>query len=410
MSLTAMRCSCETGAGAGIGADDNAYRAAGAQIARTAEEVFAKSDMIVKVKEPQPSEWVQLREGQILYTYLHLAPDPEQTRGLVESGVTAVAYETVTDERGGLPLLAPMSEVAGRLAIQAGATALQKADGGRGVLLGGVPGVLPGKVVVIGGGVVGLNAAKMAVGLGADVTIIDRSIPRLRQLDDIFNGRVHTRYSTVQALEDECFSADVVVGAVLIPGAAAPKLVSREMLTGMKQGAVHGRRGDRPGRLLRDLARDHPFRPDLQVDGIVHYCVANMPGAVPVTSAHALNNATLYLRAAARRQGTDGAGRRPASEERPQRAPGPHHQPRRGRGARLRNGRAAQAAGGLTGEPFRVVPPARKKGLAGIHPPAGPFRFRRRAATRTRPAPGTPPASGNRRRRREFRADRCRRH
>ncbi len=194
----------------GIGADDNAYRAAGAAIARTAEDVFAKSDMIVKVKEPQANEWVQLRDGQILYTYLHLAPDPDQTKGLLASGVTAVAYETVTDDRGGLPLLAPMSEVAGRLSIQAGATALQKANGGRGVLLGGVPGVLPGKVAVIGGGVVGLHAAKMAAGLGADVSIIDRSIPRLRQLDDIFNGRVHTRYSSIEALEEECFSADIV--------------------------------------------------------------------------------------------------------------------------------------------------------------------------------------------------------
>ena len=224
----------ETGAGAGIGADDNAYRAAGAAIVKTAEEVFARSDMIVKVKEPQPGEWVQLRSDQILYTYLHLAPDPEQTKGLLASGVTAIAYETVTDDRGGLPLLAPMSEVAGRLSIQAGATALQKANGGRGVLLGGVPGVLPGKVAVIGGGVVGLHSAKMAVGLGADVTIIDRSIPRLRQLDDIFNGRVHTRYSTVEALEEECFSSDIVIGAVLIPGGAAPKLVSREMLRGKK--------------------------------------------------------------------------------------------------------------------------------------------------------------------------------
>ncbi|MBA89633.1 MAG: alanine dehydrogenase [Phyllobacteriaceae bacterium] len=284
----------ETGAGAGIGADDNAYRAAGAAIAKTAQEVFARADMIVKVKEPQPSEWVQLREGQILYTYLHLAPDPEQTKGLIDSGVTAVAYETVTDDRGGLPLLAPMSEVAGRLAIQAGATALQKAHGGRGVLLGGVPGVLPGKVAIIGGGVVGLNAAKMAVGLGADVTIIDRSIPRLRQLDEIFNGRVHTRYSTVEALEEECFSADCVVGAVLIPGAAAPKLVSREMLSGMKKGAVLVDVAiDQGGCFETSKATTHAD-PTYEVDGIIHYCVANMPGAVPVTSAHALNNATLH--------------------------------------------------------------------------------------------------------------------
>lgn len=284
----------ETGAGAGIGADDNAYRAAGATIARTAEEVFARSDMIVKVKEPQPNEWVQLHEGQILYTYLHLAPDPEQTKGLLASGVTAIAYETVTDDRGGLPLLAPMSEVAGRLAIQAGATALQKPNGGRGVLLGGVPGVMPGKVAIIGGGVVGLNAAKMVTGLGADVTILDRSIPRLRQLDDIFNGRVHTRYSTVEALEEECFAADVVVGAVLIPGAAAPKLVSREMLSGMKKGSVLVDVAiDQGGCFETSHATTHAD-PTYEVDGIIHYCVANMPGAVPVTSAHALNNATLH--------------------------------------------------------------------------------------------------------------------
>ncbi|AWC24148.1 alanine dehydrogenase [Aminobacter sp. P9b] len=284
----------ETGAGAGIGADDNAYRAAGAQIAKTAEEVFTRSDMIVKVKEPQPHEWVQLRDSQILYTYLHLAPDPDQTKGLMASGVTAVAYETVTDERGGLPLLAPMSEVAGRLAIQAGATALQKAYGGRGVLLGGVPGVLPGKVAVIGGGVVGLHAARMAAGLGADVSIIDRSIPRLRQLDDIFGGRVHTRYSTVEALEEECFSADLIIGAVLIPGAAAPKLVSREMLSGMKKGAVLVDVAiDQGGCFETSHATTHAD-PTYEVDGIIHYCVANMPGAVPVTSAHALNNATLH--------------------------------------------------------------------------------------------------------------------
>ena len=285
----------ETGAGAGSGADDNAYRAAGATIARTAEEVFARADMIVKVKEPQPSEWVQLHDGQILYTFLHLAPDPEQAKGLLASGVTAIAYETVTDERGGLPLLAPMSEVAGRLAIQAAATALQKPNGGRGVLLGGVPGVLPGKVVIIGGGVVGLNAAKMAVGLGAEVVVLDRFIPRLRQLDDIFAGRVHTRYSTVEALEEECFSADVVIGAVLIPGAAAPKLVSREMLSGMKKGAVLVDVAiDQGGCFETSHATTHA-NPTYEVDGIIHYCVANMPGAVPVTSAHALNNATLHF-------------------------------------------------------------------------------------------------------------------
>ncbi|MEZ5545279.1 MAG: alanine dehydrogenase [Lysobacteraceae bacterium] len=284
----------QTGAGAGIGADDNAYRAAGAKIAATAQEVFATSDMIVKVKEPQPDEWVQLRAGQILYTYLHLAPDPEQTKGLLASGVTAVAYETVTDDRGGLPLLAPMSEVAGRLAIQAGATALQKANGGRGVLLGGVPGVLPGKVAVLGGGVVGLQAAKMAAGLGADVTILDRSIPRLRQLDDLFSGRVRTRYSTVDAVEEECFSADIVVGAVLIPGAAAPKLVTRQMLSGMKKGSVLVDVAiDQGGCFETSRATTHA-EPTYVVDGVIHYCVANMPGAVPVTSTHALNNATLH--------------------------------------------------------------------------------------------------------------------
>jgi len=284
----------ETKAGAGIGADDDAYRAAGAKIVPTAADIFGRSDMVVKVKEPQPGEWAQLRDGQILYTYLHLAPDPEQTKGLLASGVTAIAYETVTDERGGLPLLAPMSEVAGRLSIQAGATALQKANGGRGILLGGVPGVPPAKVAVIGGGVVGLHAARMAAGLGADVSILDRSIPRLRQLDDLFGGRVHTRYSTIDALEEEVFSADLVIGAVLIPGAAAPKLVTREMLSGMKKGAVIVDVAiDQGGCFETSHATTHSD-PTFEVDGVVHYCVANMPGAVPVTSAHALNNATLH--------------------------------------------------------------------------------------------------------------------
>ena len=284
----------ETKAGAGIGADDDAYRAAGAKIVPAAADIFGRSDMVVKVKEPQPTEWAQLRDGQILYTYLHLAPDPEQTGGLLASGVTAIAYETVTDERGGLPLLAPMSEVAGRLSIQAGATALQKANGGRGILLGGVPGVPPAKVAVIGGGVVGLHAARMAAGLGADVSILDRSIPRLRQLDDLFGGRVHTRYSTIDALEEEVFSADLVIGAVLIPGAAAPKLVTREMLSGMKRGAVIVDVAiDQGGCFETSHATTHSD-PTFEVDGVVHYCVANMPGAVPVTSAHALNNATLH--------------------------------------------------------------------------------------------------------------------
>src|SRR5688572_3940151 len=213
----------ETNAGAGIGADDEAYRRAGATIAATASEVFATAEMIVKVKEPQPEEWQRLHEGQILFTYLHLAPDPRQTRGLLESGCTAVAYETVTDDKGGLPLLAPMSEVAGRLSIEAAGMALKRFNGGRGLLLGGVPGVRPARLVVIGGGVVGTHAARMAGGLGAEVTILDRSLPRLRQLDEMFLGRVRTRFSAIETIEEEVFAADVVIGAVLVPGASAPK-------------------------------------------------------------------------------------------------------------------------------------------------------------------------------------------
>src|SRR6185312_15181222 len=223
--------------GAGIGASDDVYRKAGARIVDSAREVFASNDMIVKVKEPQPSEWVQLREDQILFTYLHLAPDPEQARGLMASGVTAIAYETVTDAHGGLPLLAPMSEVAGRLAIEAAAIALRRPTGGRGVLMGGVPGVRPAKVVVLGGGVVGTHAARMAVGLGAEVSIIDKSLPRLRQLDELFEGRVRTLASTMEIVETEVLGADVVVGAVLVAGASAPKLVTRDMLPRMKRGA-----------------------------------------------------------------------------------------------------------------------------------------------------------------------------
>jgi alanine dehydrogenase len=283
----------ETNAGAGIGATDEAYRKVGAAIAGSATEIFATCDMIVKVKEPQPREWSQLREGQILFTYLHLAPDPEQARGLMASGCTAIAYETVTDARGGLPLLAPMSEVAGRLSIEAAGSALKRSAGGRGLLLGGVPGVVPARVVVLGGGVVGTHAARMAVGLGAEVTILDRSIPRLRELDELFEGRARTRFSTIEAVEHEVFAADVVIGAVLVPGASAPKLVTREMLKSMQKGAV-----------LVDVAIDqggcfetsHPTThadPTYEVDGIIHYCVANMPGAVPLTSSHALNNATL---------------------------------------------------------------------------------------------------------------------
>ena len=283
----------ETGAGRGIRATDDDYRAAGAKIAPDAASVFAQAEMIVKVKEPQPQEIARLRQGQILYTYLHLAPDAEQTRGLLKSGVTGVAYETVTDDRGGLPLLAPMSEVAGRLAIQAAAYALTAPQGGRGLLMGGVPGVLPARVLIIGGGVVGTHAARMAAGLGADVTILDRNQRRLAELDDMFGGRVKTRFSTFEALDEETDLADVVVGAVLIPGASAPKLVTRDMLKGMKDGAVLVDVSIDQGGCFETSRPTTHADPTYVVEGVVHYCVANMPGAVPLTSSHALNNATL---------------------------------------------------------------------------------------------------------------------
>ena len=283
----------ERGAGAGIGASDETYQRAGATIAANAEDVFQRAGMIVKVKEPQPSEWPRLREGQILFTYLHLAPDRAQALGLLQSGCTAVAYETVTDEHGGLPLLAPMSEVAGRLSIEAAASALKKPAGGRGLLLGGVPGVEPARVVVIGGGIVGTHAARMAAGLGAEVSILDRSLPRLRELDEIFAGRVRTRFSTAEALDHELAAADVVIGAVLVPGASAPKLVTRRMLKSMKPGAVIVDVAiDQGGCFETSHATTHDH-PTFEVDGVIHYCVANMPGAVPVTSSHALNHATL---------------------------------------------------------------------------------------------------------------------
>jgi alanine dehydrogenase len=283
----------ETNAGAGISASDDVYRKAGAEIVDKATEVFARADMVVKVKEPQATEWVQLREGQILFTYLHLAPDPKQTKGLIESGVTAIAYETVTDSLGGLPLLAPMSEVAGRLSIEAAGTALKRYMGGRGLLIGGVPGVKPAKIVVVGGGVVGTHAARMAVGLGAEITIIDRSIPRLRELDDLFDGRVRTRFSTIDSIEEEVFAADVVIGAVLVAGASAPKLVTRSMLKSMQPGAVLVDVAiDQGGCFETSHATTHAD-PTYECDGIIHYCVANMPGAVPLTSSQALNNATL---------------------------------------------------------------------------------------------------------------------
>ncbi|MHA7867845.1 MAG: alanine dehydrogenase [Salipiger thiooxidans] len=283
----------QQGAGLGAGFEDADYVAAGARIVGSAPEVFAEADMIVKVKEPQPAERAMLREGQILFTYLHLAPDPEQTEDLLASGATCIAYETVTDDRGGLPLLAPMSEVAGRLAPQMGAWTLQKANGGRGVLLGGVPGVGPARVVVIGGGNVGTHAARVAAGMGAEVTVLDRSLPRLRYLDDVFGGTFRNRYSTEGALTELLAEADMVIGAVLIPGAAAPKIVSRAMLGGMKHGAVLVDVAiDQGGCFETSRATTHDD-PIYEVDGIQHYCVANMPGAVPRTSTIALGNATL---------------------------------------------------------------------------------------------------------------------
>jgi alanine dehydrogenase len=283
----------ESGAGAGIDASDAAYRAAGAAIAATAAEVFATADMIVKVKEPQPVEWRQLRPGQILFAYLHLAADPEQARGLMASGVAAVAYETVTDAAGRLPLLAPMSEIAGRLSIQAAATALEKPHGGRGVLLGGVPGVAPGKVVVIGGGAVGTQAARTAAGIGATVTVLDRSLPRLRVLDEMFAGRLVTRYSTRDAVAEEIAGADAVIGAVLLPGAAAPKVVTRADLGSMRRGAVLVDVAIDQGGCFETSRPTTHAEPTFVVDGVVHYCVANMPGAVPLTASQALNHATL---------------------------------------------------------------------------------------------------------------------
>ena len=283
----------ESKAGAAIGADNEQYCAAGAQIVECATEVFATADMIVKVKEPQPSEWVQLSENQILFTYLHLAADARQAHGLAKSGCTAIAYETITDDAGGLPLLAPMSEVAGRLAVVEGASNLKANVGGRGVLISGVPGTAPADVLIIGGGVVGTNAAKMALGLGARVTVFDRSLPRLRYLSDIFGNSITTRYSTKSALADAIKTADMVIGAVLIPGAAAPKLITRAQLSTMQPGAVLVDVAiDQGGCFETSLATTHD-EPTYIVDDIVHYCVANMPGSVPRTSSEALNNATL---------------------------------------------------------------------------------------------------------------------
>ncbi|MEM1065729.1 MAG: alanine dehydrogenase [Pseudomonadota bacterium] len=283
----------EAGCGAGSGFTDADYSGAGAQIIATAEEVFDKADLIVKVKEPQAAERARLREGQVLFTYLHLAPDPDQTRDLLESGVTAIAYETVTDASGGLPLLAPMSEVAGKLAPQVGAWTLQRANGGRGVLMGGVPGVGPAQVAVIGGGVVGTHAARIAAGMGADVTVLDMSLPRLRQLDDLFGGLFRTRYASKAATAELVEAADLVIGAVLIPGAAAPKLVRKDQLAEMKRGAaIVDVAIDQGGCFETSRATTHDA-PIYEVDGVMHYCVANMPGAVARTSTIALSNATL---------------------------------------------------------------------------------------------------------------------
>ena len=283
----------EAGAGMGAGYPDAAYVKAGAGVVPNAEAVFAGAELIVKVKEPQPVKWARLTERHILFTYLHLAPDPAQADGLLASGCAAIAYETVTDAAGGLPLLAPMSEVAGRLAIYSAGETLLKHNGGMGLLISGVPGVPPARICVLGGGVVGMNAARMAAGLGAEVVIVERSIPRMRQLDDMFQGRILTRYSTADAVEEEILKADVVIGAVLTAGAAAPKMVKREHLSRMK-----------PGSVLVDVSIDqggcfetsHPTThndPTYTVDGVVHYCVANMPGAAPRTSSEALVHATL---------------------------------------------------------------------------------------------------------------------
>ena len=283
----------ETGAGAGIGMDDADYERAGGQIAASAREIFERAEMIVKVKEPQVVERTLLRPGQVLFTYLHLAPDPEQTADLIKSGAVCIAYETVTSPTGGLPLLAPMSEVAGRMSVQAGAYFLEKAHGGHGVLLGGVPGVDPAKVVVLGGGVVGTHAVHIALGMGADVWVIDRNVDVLRRLWSHFGRPLNTVYSTRDAIDRHLRDADLVIGGVLIPGAEAPKLITREHVKTMRTGSV-----------IVDVAIDqggcaetsHPTThddPTYVVDGVIHYCVANMPGGVPKTSTHALNNATL---------------------------------------------------------------------------------------------------------------------
>ncbi len=283
----------EKNAGSGVGIHDTDYVKAGALIVATAEEVFAKAEMIVKVKEPQPNECLMLRPGQILFTYLHLAPDLEQTKALMNSGCIAIAYETVTDRRGGLPLLAPMSEVAGRMSIQAGAHCLEKAQGGSGILLSGVPGVPTARVVILGGGVVGTNAARMAMGLEAHVTVIDKSLDRLKELDLRFGPSLHTIYATIDAIEEHIVNADLVIGAVLVPGGAAPRLITREMISKMKPGSVIVDVAIDQGGCVEGAKPTTHANPTFNIDGVILYCVANMPGAVARTSTFALNNATL---------------------------------------------------------------------------------------------------------------------
>lgn len=283
----------EHGAGAGIGFDDQVYVDAGARVAPTAAQVWAEADLIIKVKEPQPSEFPMIRKNQVLFTYLHLAPDPEQAEALLKSGCIAIAYETVTDSNGGLPLLSPMSQVAGRLSVQAGATSLEKSKGGSGVLLGGVPGVYSGKVTVIGGGVVGTNAVRMAMGKEAQVTVLDKSLKRLQELDFQFGGRLNTAYASIASIEEHVSNADLVIGAVLLPGRAAPKLISRDLLSKMKPGSVIVDVAIDQGGCVETAKPTTHKNPTYVVDGVVHYCVANMPGAVPRTSTLALNNATL---------------------------------------------------------------------------------------------------------------------
>jgi alanine dehydrogenase len=283
----------EQGSGAGAGYADEAYERAGARLTPQPEEVFAAVELVIKVKEPQPAEWARLSERHILFTYLHLAPDPAQADGLLNSGCAAIAYETVTDAAGGLPLLAPMSEVAGRIAVFSAGETLLKHNGGMGLLISGVPGVQPARVCVLGGGVVGMNAARMAAGLGAEVVVVERSIPRMRELDDMFLGRVLTRYSTLDAVEEEVLKADVVIGAVLTAGAAAPKLVRREHLARMKKGSVLVDVSIDQGGCFETSRPTTHHEPTYVVDGVVHYCVANMPGAAPRTSSEALVHATL---------------------------------------------------------------------------------------------------------------------